>query len=314
MKRPYRNLLLSQLSVLIFLFIGAHGIVAHATQNDLSESVEQAKAAGVPQSTLNDLLALGYEKGFDPNAMGGMIAVVAEAQRDAIPIQSLVSKINEGMLKGASPDAIEKAIRGKVDNYMTIRSMMADYAKRNGLEGPLPSDSLMRVTECLYCGLSREDVKRVTESSPPAAIPALTRALETLASLKQLRFNPVLSDKIVLSGIRRGFFTSERRDFSRTIALAKKKGLQDGEIASAALAAMESRDVSRELESRLGISSKELEGYGPRVGGSHSEPGAGGFGQRGPHESGHMDGMGGYGGGDGSGHGGGGGGRGGGRR
>jgi hypothetical protein len=102
-----------------------------------------------------------------------------------------------------------------------------------------------------------------------APLAVVARSAEVLASLRQMRFDPQLSEQIVDTGLKQGFFTTAQKDFSRIIAVAKEKGLQDEEISRAALAVIGSRSSQSDFCSQLGITAEDMGRQGPQVGISH---------------------------------------------
>jgi hypothetical protein len=310
MKRPFKRLLVFCLLLLLVPSWGVADAVAQKRPRELSDAVAEAKNAGVPQHIVNDLLALGYEKKFDQAPMSAMIAVLTLAHTEGIPVQPLASKIEEGILKGVSAPVIERTVRRKLEDYRAIRSLLEAFLKKHGQQVSIPPEYLVRLTECLYCGLTREEVERVIETAPRASVPVLTRGVEVFASLKQMKFDPKLSEQIVFTGIKQSFFSAEQRDFARAMAAAKRKGMPDAKIAAVAVEGMESGSTSDRLSSNLGLSSRDMAGHGPQVGASHSGAGHGsasgghGSGHGGAHGGGH-GGSDSSGGGHGGGHGGG---------
>lgn len=268
----------------------------------IAEAVAEAKEAGVPDAALNVLLALGYEKQFEPRAVAALVHTLTLAQREGMPLEPFTGKIAEGAAKHVPPQRIEQVLAKKVDDYRFTRNAVTAFMKRHGREEPLSSEYLIRMTEGLYCGLSREDVSRVMEQAPPASIPTLTRGVEVLAALKQIRFDPKLSDQIVFTGLKQNYFTPEQRDFSRAVVTAREKGVRDEKIAAEALTAMEKRSSIEGLCSHLGISVTDMGHHGPQIGSSHAGHGMGGMGHGTGSMGGHSDhsgGMGGSGGGGG---------------
>lgn len=93
----------------------------------------------------------------------------------------------------------------KLDDYRFVRSAVKDFMQKYGQRASIPDEHLVRLTETLYCGLSRDDVMRVMEQAPSTPLPALTRGVEVLASLKQVNFDPRLSDQMVFKGLKQTF-------------------------------------------------------------------------------------------------------------
>jgi len=312
MRRAFKAAFSLHLVVFIILLGILNTAIAQGSTSSIEGAVREAKEAGIAESTLNGLLILGYEKQVDPASMVGLMHVLTQAQREGIPLQPFVSKIKEGITKKVTAPRIEQVLIRKLDDYRFVRSAVNDFMQKYGQRASIPEEHLVRLTETLYCGLSRDDVRRVMEQAPSTPLPTLTRGVEVLASLKQVNFDPKLSDQIVFKGLKQNYFSSEQRDFVRVIAVAKEKGVPDGQIAAAALTAMEGKGFASDLASQLGVTSQDLGHHGgPQVGSGPSGPGMGGSGGMGAGMGG-SGGMGGQGGGMGGSGGSGGGGSGGG--
>ncbi len=265
MKRPFESLCVSALMVFALLWGSVVGVFAQDSDRKLAVAMEEAQTAGIPPATVNSLMILGYEKQFQPSAMADLLRLLAQAQNEGIPLQPMISKIEEGIIKRAKPSAIEQVITKKIDNYRLTRSLVGGYLKKRGQKSDsIPDEYLVRLTESLYCGLSQNDLERVFEEAPAASLPALTRGVDILASLKQMRFDSDLAEQVVLSGIRHNYFTPRPNDFVRVIAVAKKKGVSDRKIASAALDVIELKGSVEDLSERVGVSAQELSRYGPQ--------------------------------------------------
>ena len=310
MKPLSRTTVLSHLPVLVFLLCNLSGsALALDGPSELSAIIAEAKSLGVPEATLNDLLILGYERRFEPRNMASLIAVLIEAQRASLPLQPMTSKIEEGMLKGVPAPSVEAAVKRRLEDYLTIRSLLDDYLKKHGQPVSIPPEYFVRLAECLYCGLSRDDVKSLLESAPPASIPVVTRGVEVFAALRQLQFDPNFAQQIVVTGMRYGYFASEQQEFARIMAAAKRKGVDEEQITRVTTAGIKDHLEAREISERLGISPQDAGRYGPQMGHGQSGTGrSGGSGRGSASGAGASAGAGAGGGGGGAGAGGGGGG------
>ncbi len=254
--------------LLLLLSLAGPGIAVQAQQkgDNLGTALKEARDAGVSETTLNRLLALGYEKQVEPSAMGNLLAIVTQCQRENLPLQPFLSKIEEGMSKGVSAARIEQVLKKKVEDYRFTRSLIDQFMQRHGKLEPVSPEYLVRLTETLYCGVSRKDLDQLVAEFPHASLPLVTRGAEVLASLKQIRFDPKLSEQLVDTGVKQGFFTAEQKNFSRIIALAREKGVRDDQIATIALKVIENRESESDFSLQLGISALDLGRQGPQVG------------------------------------------------
>ena len=62
---------------------------------DLPTVVKEAQQAGVPTVTVNQLLSLGYQNNVESPVMAGYIQFLTEIQREKLPLEPFVNKIEE---------------------------------------------------------------------------------------------------------------------------------------------------------------------------------------------------------------------------
>ena len=74
MKKPLEKNVLKVVFLLTFLFSLLHGYAyAQTIKGGLADAIKEARAAGIPATTLNHLLTLGYENQVEPQAMARFI-------------------------------------------------------------------------------------------------------------------------------------------------------------------------------------------------------------------------------------------------
>lgn len=256
MIRPFEKILLP---FCLFLIVMGCAVAVPAQQTDgrLLTALQGTREAGIPEETLNHLLALAYEKQFDPSGMADLLPILAQCQKEDLPLEPFLSKLEEGISKRIPAPQIQQVLETRREDYRFTRSLIQESGNLPGKVEPASAESYVRLTETLYCGLSRENLANLLGTSPGSPLPVVSRGAEVLASLKQIRFNPRYAEQIVDTGVKQGYFTWEQKDFARIVALAKKKGLQDDQIAAAALAVMGSRGSQNDFSSRLGITDRE---------------------------------------------------------
>ena len=274
MIRPFEKAV-SYFLLLLTLTVSAVAVQAQQGDDSLVVALQEARNAGVPETSINRLLALGYEKQVEPSAMGNLLTILTQCQQEKLPLQPFLSKIEEGFAKRVPASRIEQVLQNKLSDYRFTRSLIEGLVKGHGEADSISPEYLVRLTETLSCGVSREDLDRLLNEFPDAPLPILTRGAETLASLRQIRFDPKMSEQIVDTGVTQGYFTAERRDFARSIVAARNKGLQDDQIVRAALEVIEKGGSQADFLSQLEISAQDVDRQGPQVG--KSSPGPGGL-------------------------------------
>lgn len=275
MTKPFEKALLySLLPVIIFGW--ALAARAQKTSEILTTALQEARETGISESILKPLLALGYEKQFEVSGMADLLPILAQCQRESLPLEPFLNKIAEGISKSVSGAQIEQVLRKRLEDYRFTRSLITEKAGLAGKAEPLSPESYIRFTETLYCGLSRDNLTHLLRVFPDTPLPVVSRGAEVLASLKQVHFDPELAEQIVNTGMKQGYFTTEHRELSRVVAAAKRKGLQDSQIATAAMSMMGKGGSRRDFTLHLGITDQDLHRHSPQE--EKSKPASGGQG------------------------------------
>lgn len=280
MKRTFRRLLFA-LPVILALLPGICNVFAADNAQGLATAVAEAQDAGIPPATLNRLLTIGYENQVESEAMANLVSILTQAGREDLPLQPLLSKIDEGIAKRIPADVVSQVVAKKLNDYREMVSLINEHNKRRGQNLLVSHEMLIRLTETLYCGLSQEELRTMLDQYPGVSLSTLTQGMEIFASLRQMAFDAKLSREIVSEGLKQNFFISNELDFIRTIDIAKAKGVPEKEIAAAAIAGMEKHGSLREFSTRVGVTAEDFGHHGPQLGkGSFS--GARGGGGKGP--------------------------------
>jgi hypothetical protein len=226
MKKPLKKNLLKVLVLLTFLFSFLHSYAyAQTTKGNVADAVKEARAAGVSATTLNHLLTLGYENHVESQAMVRFIQIITEAQREELPVEPFSNKIEEGLAKHVSAAAIQQVLTKKLDDYRFTLTLLRDLSTKQGKKQTVPSEYLLRFSESLSCGISRENLRLLLASAfSSSPLPTLALAVEILASLEQNLFDPTAAQQITLAGLKENYFTSEKRDFPVLLLLRSRKG------------------------------------------------------------------------------------------
>ena len=289
MKKPLKKNVLKVLFLLMLIFSFLHSYAyAQAIKGNVADAVKEARAAGVSVTTLNHLLTLGYENQVESQAMVRFIQIMTEAQREEVPVEPFSNKIEEGLAKRVPTAAIQQVLTKKLDDYRFTLSLLRNISKKQGKKQTVPPEYLLRFSESLSCGISRENLRVLLEyafSSSPLS--TLAMAVEIFASLEQNQFNPVTAQQIAFTGIKENYFTTEKRNFPRIILIAKQKGVDDQKIATVAIETIQHKGSVQDMASRLGVTAEDLVtgpavGGGRRGGGQSGGKSSGGSGSGGP--------------------------------
>jgi hypothetical protein len=276
MKKPLKKNVLKALFLLTLLSSLLQSYAyAQATKGNVADAVKEARTTGVSTATLNHLLTLGYENQVDSQAMVHFIKILTAAQREEIPLEPFNNKIEEGLAKRVPVAVIQQVLTKKIEDYRFTLSVLREFSAKQVKKQTIPPEYLLRFSESLSCGISRENLRTLLErgvSSSPLS--TLAMAVEMFASLEQNKFNPVAAQQIAFAGMKEDYFTPERRIFSRIILTAKQKGMDDQKIATLAIETIQRKGSLQDLASRLGVKGEDLVA-GPVVGGGRSGEGKG---------------------------------------
>ena len=260
--------------------------MAQGGSQNLTEVVKEAQNSGVPPKTLNSLLSVGYANQVDPAAMAGFVRTLTEAKRQGLPLDPFVSKIEEGMSKRAPAPMIQQALARKKDDYVFTKSTLESTLRKQGREQTISNEHLVRMSESLACGISREMMHQYMEQAPRSAtLGQVATTMEVAASLEQHKFDREAVQRITLTGLKENYFTPETRELGRVLAAAKRKGVSEQKIVTTTLEGIRNKESLMGMASRLGVKGEDLS-HGPAVGPGKGHPGQG-AGPGGHREGGH---------------------------
>jgi uncharacterized membrane protein YgcG len=249
--------------LILFCFSGI--VSAQGTRQNVADSIKEAQDAGVPPTTLDHLLSTGYVNQVDPTAMAGFIQTLIEVKQEKLPLEPFANKIEEGMAKQVPVPVIHQVLMKKKEDYLFTRTTLREMSKGKGKDQAIPNEHFVRLAESLSCGISRENMRHYLEQAPSSSTSSqLAMTVEIAASLQQNKFNPEMTQRIVMTGLKQNYFTPETRDFARVIVTAQRKGVPDQKIMNTALNAIQKRDSVRSMATHLGVTEEDLS-YGPMV-------------------------------------------------
>ncbi len=125
--------------------------------------------------------------------------------------------------------------------------------------------------------------------APQAPIAEIVNALELMAALKQSHLQTEMSEEIVFTGLKKGFFSKTAWNLPLMVSAAKSKKVADEKIKAAAIEVVSGKKSVLKAHTELGLDSHDLV-LGPQFSGSLSE--STGKGEETGHGAGDSDGMG----------------------
>lgn len=283
-----RGVLFLLLCLLVPFFIFSPASAEDAT--DVTAAVKRARDSGVPENVLNQMLAFGYKYNLKAVEMANFVNITREAKEENLPIGPLVSKMEEGLGKRIHAGIIERVLRQQLSQYRFTRKVA--YKTMNRWSIPtqsLESGELVRLSKTLSMGISRQEMEGFFARAPQAPIAEIVNALELMAALKQSNLQTEMSEEIVFTGLKKGFFSKTAWNLPLMVSAAKSKKVADEKIKAAAIEVVSGKKSVLKAHTELGLDSNDLV-RGPQFSGSPSE--SPGKGEGTGHGAGDSDGMG----------------------
>jgi hypothetical protein len=242
------------------------GLYAQSQGTPVATLVEQARAAGIPDHELNQVLTLSVDHGLAPADTSAILRVLLTARTANFPVEPFVGKIEEGLAKGVPIQTIVAVLEQKADDYRFVQTLLLRAVPST--EGqPVSENDLTSIVNSLNGGVSRQELMKFIEEAPAAPISMLAIAAQNLALLRQMGFEEALTSRILLTGLRLKGFSPSWRYLPRIVVASRIRGTPDTDIAEAAVKALrENRDVAG-LMQMLGFTGRDLR-HGPSAGSS----------------------------------------------
>jgi hypothetical protein len=94
----------------VAIFLRPSSLRGQATDPRLETSVQAARDAGVPEEVLNRILIIGVDFTLSTQELTAFLQALQTAQQEGLSIDPLMSKIDEGLAKGVSAQAINAVL------------------------------------------------------------------------------------------------------------------------------------------------------------------------------------------------------------
>ncbi|WP_457572004.1 hypothetical protein [Desulfovulcanus sp.] len=238
--------------------------MANAQSPGNNDVVNMARTAGVSEALLNRLLSLAKAHQLSPADIKLFLQALVSAQKEKIPLNPLMSKIEEGLAKRVPPQTIARALEQEIDNYCYVQELVLGAISQPGNK-IISSEDLNILVDSVSLGISRPELAHFIELAPSAPLSMLAIAVENLALLKQINFNLKLAEQILFTGLRFKCFTPSWRYLARVIAAARERGISDQDIARITLQTIRENKDFKDLMNSLGFTGRNLR-HGPTVG------------------------------------------------
>ena len=283
-----RGVLFLLLCLLVPFFIFSPASAEDAT--DVTAAVKRARDSGVPENVLSQMLAFGYKYNLKAVEIANFVNITREAKEEDLPIGPLVSKMEEGLGKRIHAEMIDRVLRQQLSQYHFARKVVHKTMNRWSIPTQsLEPGELVRLSKTLSMGISRQEMEGFFARAPQAPIAEIVNALELMAALKQSHLQTEMSEEIVFTGLKKGFFSKTAWNLPLMVSSAKSKKVADEKIKAAAIEVVSGKKSVLKAHTELGLDSHDLV-LGPQFSGSPSESPGKGVGTG--HGTGDSDGMG----------------------
>jgi hypothetical protein len=235
--------------ICLLILWGSGDTFASDSGAPISQALQAARTAGVPERTLKRLTIHGEKNRSAHESIADLLGVLTVAQTESLPLDPFVNKFEEGLAKRVPPQLIRRVLKQKLEDYRFTRNLL-----RENMPDPraVPPNYLQRLTETLYCGLSRDQMSQLMNKAPTSSLSMLTRGMEIKAALNQRDFDPVHATEIIVKGLEARIFTPEWMRYPRLVLTVRQKGIPDREIADLTLEAIQRGDSFKGLSEKLG--------------------------------------------------------------
>ena len=207
------------------------------------------------------MLSLAIDHRLEDDGVVRLLNFLQTVQTEDLPIDPFMGKIEEGLAKQVPLNTIIVVLAQKLDDYRFVRRALTI---KTG-EQEISHQDLSRMVSSLDGGITREELARFIQGASTEDLSMLARATESMALLKQVRFNETLAQEILFTGLRRNSLTPSWDYLARVVATAKRRQISDDEIASAAREALEMNRSFADFMADLGFTPRDLR-HGPAVG------------------------------------------------
>lgn len=213
--------------------------------------VEEAEAAGMPEDTLNRLLAVGYREVEASETLRILLCVIVQAEEDGLPPGLLFETLAEGLGKKVPLPRILAVIRTRVEDLEYARSLLA-----GGPTGEIDNPDVERVARVLALGNSRKEISAIFGSDVDAPDGMRVIAVEILGYGRAMGIDRELIDRVNREGLARRAFSPDWAYFVKVVSAARKAGIPDARVADTAVEVLSENGTLDELIGELGLTIK----------------------------------------------------------
>lgn len=223
---------------------------------ELEAAVSASLNCGVSSSVVEEVERAARKGAGKEDAAGRIIRLLGNACRASLPMEMLERKVAEGLVKRVPLQRIAVFLERKVADYEFVRRLMETVGDRK------PDEQLRRAVtvmgEALASGVSRKELQDMVFAFSEKELPAVTLGVEFYSYLSLAGVNRADCMRILEAGFANDSLTPAWLGFPRVVALAKRRGVNDREIADAAEQALKEKGDVKSAMMRLGFTSRPV--------------------------------------------------------
>ena len=221
----------------------------------VAEALARAQEAKLPEPVTTHVLAMALDAGFERTAAARILIVLAEAHRRNFSLEPFQERIAEGIAKRIAGTRIALALEERLDRQVLVGEQLR---RANASNGSAYQMAVISLTDGLEMGLTADEVDTLIQRTGNAPVAMTAVAAEMWALLKQLAFDPALTDQIISEGFAQRSLNAAWRNFPQIVVIARRKGVPDHEIGAEALKGLRSGGAPADLLTRLGFTGRDL--------------------------------------------------------
>jgi hypothetical protein len=221
----------------------------------VAEALVRAHQARLPDSVVIQVMGLALDAGFGRSAAARTIIVLAEAHQADYDLRPFRQRIEEGIAKRIEGERIAAVLEARLQRQMLVSDRLPHDKKT---DAPVYQAAVVSLSDALEMGLTPQDVDVLVRRAGNAPVTMTAVAGEMWALLKQLNFDPTLTDRMLSEGLAQRALHPAWRNFPQIVVIARQKGVPDEETAAEALQSLGTGGAPADLLGRLGFTGRNL--------------------------------------------------------
>lgn len=225
---------------LLWCLLMALPALLHAQDASLDQLIRRAQAAGIEQSSLQELRQRAAQQGLSNDQLALLLEPAVNLAEQDLPSEALFSKALEGLSKGVSPNRILPVLQNLKSNTVTMAPVVdnwmgkpevTDMLRKNkgmnrnafrkemiksvarGSSAEITSESISALLE----EVGSDDI--MSESTPQSIVAAVGIYAELPTSAQ----NPEMSRSLLIRSLKAGFSSSDLQKLPGAMSVAQQR-------------------------------------------------------------------------------------------